>query len=90
MCRAEIKWILLRQPSPALLDVSVHRRRPREWPVYGFRLAERHVPTWKGLVIGIQEECNEEVEAVVEMLEDGCGQRQLVCSHARAACLSFH
>ena len=78
MCHTEFKRILLRQPSAALLDVSVHRKRPRKWSLYGLRFTERPVVhTWKGLVKEIKEECNEEVEVVVEMSEDGCGQRHL-------------
>ena len=80
VCRAEIKWILLRQLSAALLEVSVQRERPIKWPLHGLRLTEQlAMHTWKGLVKVIKEECNEEVEAVVEMSEDRRGQRQLVC-----------
>ena len=79
---AGLKWALLKQPSASLIDISIQEYAP--WARITHPRTNRgitdpyYVKVWEGQIQQIQDDCNEEVKALVEMSEDKRGHRHLV------------
>ena len=82
MCHVGVKWALLRQPPASLIEISVQRTRSRAG---GLGEEPQNVHIWGGVIQEIKEDCDEDVEATIEMSEDERGLRALVCHLFKAA-----